>query len=186
MKKVNNGFTLIELLVVIAIIGLLSTFALISLDNSREKARDAKRIADVEQIQKALDLYYDAHGEYPISGNCNATIPNTYWCNSIESLSNGHWIRNGTTINLGEFLNKDPLDPLEKTSPSFVPYNGGGYYYFSWGYGGSGQWYQIVFGLEDYSNPLPQKDGVINCLGNFSHYGNNNDGLVTIGRDCQK
>ena len=61
----NKGFTLIELLVVIAIIGLLATLAVVSLTSAQEKARDTKRIADVKQIQTALELYYSDNGAYP-------------------------------------------------------------------------------------------------------------------------
>jgi len=66
MKHVNQkGFTLIELLVVIAIIGLLSTLAVVSLNNARERARDSKRISDVKQMQTALEMYYTECGMYP-------------------------------------------------------------------------------------------------------------------------
>jgi len=66
MKKTyKRGFTLIELLVVIAIIGILASIVLASLDSARKKGRDARRIADVKQIQLALELYYDANGVYP-------------------------------------------------------------------------------------------------------------------------
>ncbi|MEA3449798.1 MAG: type II secretion system protein [Patescibacteria group bacterium] len=64
--KNQKGFTLIELLVVIAIIGLLSTLAVVSLNNARQKARDAKRVADVRQIQTALELYFNEHNAYPL------------------------------------------------------------------------------------------------------------------------
>jgi len=64
MKK-NKGFTLIELLVVIAIIGLLSTLAVVALNSARAKARDAKRVADVKQVQTALELYYNDANGYP-------------------------------------------------------------------------------------------------------------------------
>ena len=67
--KANKGFTLIELLVVIAIIGMLSSVVLASLNSAREKARDAKRIADLREIEKALELYFDDNGEYPTYGD---------------------------------------------------------------------------------------------------------------------
>lgn len=70
MNKTKRGFTLIELLVVIAIIGILSSVVLASLNSARKKGRDARRIADLKQVQLALELYYDANGTYPaaISG----------------------------------------------------------------------------------------------------------------------
>jgi len=65
MKLKERGFTLIELLVVIAIIGILSSVVLASLNSARKKGRDARRIADVKQLQLALELYYDANSGYP-------------------------------------------------------------------------------------------------------------------------
>jgi general secretion pathway protein G len=64
MKK-QRGFTLIELLVVIAIIGLLSTLAVVALNNARQKSRDAKRVSDIKQVQTALELYYNDANSYP-------------------------------------------------------------------------------------------------------------------------
>jgi type II secretion system protein G len=61
----KKGFTLIELLVVIAIIGLLSTLAVVSLNNARQKSRDAKRVSDIKQIQTALELYFADQNAYP-------------------------------------------------------------------------------------------------------------------------
>ncbi len=180
----NKAFTLIELLVVIAIIGLLANLAIVALNNARKKARDAKRIADVHQLQTALDLYYDKYNTYIISGNCGATSPNGGWCNSVQSLSNGHWIRNGAT-DLSEFLARDPVDPKPASSPNWQPVGGGTYFYYSNGYGGSGQWYMIVFGLEYASNDLQSKDGVTACNGTHFDYGNGSNGIITLGRDCQ-
>lgn len=63
----NRGFTLIELLVVIAIIGILSSVVLASLNSARQKSRDARRVADIKQLQTALELYYDANSSvYPV------------------------------------------------------------------------------------------------------------------------
>ena len=65
MRRAEKGFTLIELLVVVAIIGLLSSIVLASLNTARAKARDARRLADMKQLQLALELYYDVNNQYP-------------------------------------------------------------------------------------------------------------------------
>ena len=72
--KAKSGFTLIELLVVIAIIGLLSTLAVVALNNAREKSRDAKRVSDIKQIQTALELYYNDANAYPATAAGLGTI----------------------------------------------------------------------------------------------------------------
>ena len=66
MFKNKKGFTLIELLVVIAIIGLLSTLAVVALTSARTKARDSKRVADMKQVQTAMELYYSGTNGYPL------------------------------------------------------------------------------------------------------------------------
>jgi len=81
MRQHKKGFTLIELLVVIAIIGLLSTLAVIALNNARQKSRDAKRVSDVKQLQSALELYYNDASGYPptatIEGDCLSYDPDS-------------------------------------------------------------------------------------------------------------
>lgn len=61
----DKGFTLIELLVVIAIIGLLASVVLVSLNSARQKSRDAKRVSDMNQLAKALELFYNDAAGYP-------------------------------------------------------------------------------------------------------------------------
>ena len=92
----RRGFTLIELLVVIAIIGILAAIVLASLDSARKKGRDADRISEINQLQKALALYYDANGQ---------TYPPT-----LDDLATQN------------FINPVPVDPSNQASFIYVPY----------------------------------------------------------------
>ncbi len=67
---------MIELLVVISIIGILSSFAMVSLNGARLKARDALRKGDMAQLRTALALYYDDNLHYPI---CDGLSWNPGW-----------------------------------------------------------------------------------------------------------
>jgi prepilin-type N-terminal cleavage/methylation domain-containing protein len=89
-RSTSGGFTLIELLVVIAIIGVLASIVLASLNSARQKSRDARRIADIKQLQLALELYYDAQTPpaYPVSSaTCDATTSR-----GLQVLSTGGYI----------------------------------------------------------------------------------------------
>jgi type II secretion system protein G len=60
-----RGFTLIELLVVMAILGILATVGLNSFRSSQLKSRDTRRRSDLEQVQRALEMYFNDYGSYP-------------------------------------------------------------------------------------------------------------------------
>jgi prepilin-type N-terminal cleavage/methylation domain-containing protein len=109
----QKGFTLIELLVVIAVIGLLASVVLVALNSSRVKARDAKRVADLNQIAKAAEFFYDSQGFYPY-----ATAGEPTW--------DGHWDDFGiclitgatapcgiATVNYRPVISRVPNDPLD-------------------------------------------------------------------------
>jgi len=119
IKKENLlGFTLVELLVVISIIGLLSSFAVVSLNTARAKARDALRKGDMAQIRTALNLYYDNNLRYPTSVDCDNFVadPAPYGATRDDVGANcyttvlGAALTGGTRPYLGS-IPKDPRNP---------------------------------------------------------------------------
>lgn len=64
-----RGFTLVELLLVISIISLLSAIVFTNLADTREKARDVRRVTDLKELQKSLELYLNDNGLYPTNLN---------------------------------------------------------------------------------------------------------------------
>lgn len=74
----KRGFTLIELLVVIAIIGMLASVVIASLNTTRQKGRDARRLADIRQLQVALELAYDSNNQYPATLSTSALVTPGY------------------------------------------------------------------------------------------------------------
>ena len=83
----KKGFTLIELLIVVAIIGLLSTLAVVALGSARVKARDSKRLADLKQLQTALELYYTDQNAYP-AGSAVTLGAGAYSCLNASGWQN--------------------------------------------------------------------------------------------------
>ena len=65
----SSGLTLIELLVVMVILGILATVGFGQYRTSQIKARDAQRKGDLDNIARALEMYYNDHESYPLSSN---------------------------------------------------------------------------------------------------------------------
>lgn len=70
MKK-SKAFTIIEIVVVIAIIGTLVSIVLFSLNNAKQKSRDAQRKNDLRRLETALEVYAsdNVEAKYPPSPN---------------------------------------------------------------------------------------------------------------------
>lgn len=110
------GFTLIELLVAISIIALLSSVVLASLSTARMKARDAKRISDLAQVQIALEMHMDDHGYYPGVHRYYAGICDSPPCWDAPLLMNSTSSADWAPLenDLSSYLKKFPMDPLNK------------------------------------------------------------------------
>lgn len=61
----KKGFTIIEALTLTVIIGLVAFVVAFLLTVLKERANDTKRVAEMNQIAKALELFYDKNAEYP-------------------------------------------------------------------------------------------------------------------------
>lgn len=158
----NRGFTLIELLVVVAIIGILSAVVLSSLNNARSKARDARRLQDIKQIQHALNLYWLDNGRYPVASG--AIAPNSGWVNSSDNSWN-------TLANLLlPHIKELPKDPIQSSDTAIWASSGQAYSYVSCN---SGLSYMLVYRLENAKGP----DNGTSYCGTTYRYGGN--GSVT-------
>ena len=115
--KNNKAFTLIELLVVIAIIGLLSTLAVVALNNARLKARDVKRKADIVQLSKALELYYAIYNAYPSEAACDSSRGSCSSCpcsGTDWQYTTASYI--GLSLRNAGLMQNLPIDPKNNTT----------------------------------------------------------------------
>jgi prepilin-type N-terminal cleavage/methylation domain-containing protein len=71
LERKNKGFSLIEIMVVISIIGILVSIVTMSFDSARKTSRDKARMAELKEVQLALELYKSQNGRYPAAG-CSA------------------------------------------------------------------------------------------------------------------
>jgi type II secretory pathway pseudopilin PulG len=116
MKKTiqsHRAFTLVELIVSIGIIVLITGIVVANLTSSRVKARDAKRISDVGQIQLALELYFDRCKQYPAFVKPNAGPGDPATITLTTDLNNG--CPDSPSITFGSYLSKLPTPPAGTT-----------------------------------------------------------------------
>jgi len=129
-QKLLSGFTLMELLVVIAIIGVLSTIVLVSLVSARVKARDAKRVADMDEIYTALNLFYDANGCLPITSGSSCAGAGAYSeanAGTWDYSSQGGFL---TFLQTSGVMPKVPVDPINNMTGDGSPAGTYAYKYY--------------------------------------------------------
>lgn len=146
-KRNLGGFTLIEILIVVAIIGILASTVLVGLRPAQMKGRDARRIADLRNVQTALELYFSKCGFYP--GDAEPTIP----CASEPGTGS-------SPINISEL--KTILSGSEIGVKS-IPNDPDTSRYYQ--YSSDGNEYVLAATLDDSSNPVLNDDFDNDVLG---------------------
>lgn len=109
----QQGFTLIELLVVIAIIGVLASVVLASVTQAKIRAENTATLEQVRQVQLALELYYQDHGNYPDTSNIDyGFTSNGVSTQGIVCATKAGCVFDGVTINhtLSSYLTAYNLD----------------------------------------------------------------------------
>jgi type II secretion system protein G len=137
--RTHSGFTLIELLVVIAIIGVLSSVVLASLNTAREKARDARRKADLHEIQLALEAYAADTGLYPNENACDSS--RGWGATACSTMTGSDWNHSSYiwTALVPNYISALPVDPTNNAS----------HYYY----------YEPNIGTKDYCLAVPLESG---------------------------
>ena len=106
----NVGFSLVELMVVISIIAILTTLLLVNFTNSRSRARDAQRKADLKQVKTALQLYFNDFQQFPPHHPSSNGKINTCGGNGCD------WGEEAFTVGGVIYMNLLPVDPINTTS----------------------------------------------------------------------
>ena len=90
----KKAFTIIELIVVVAILGVLATAIVLSVANTKPKARNAKRKADLDTVRMALIQYADENNDKVPAGNSVNEATTLAFQNLATPLKNGYYLEN--------------------------------------------------------------------------------------------
>lgn len=108
MKKSMSGFTLVELAIVIAVIAVLAIITITAYGGIQQRNRDTKRLTDMNNIVKAIDLYRGETGSYPATSStasANGCVGDGY---SYSWATDGTWL---SPLVSGDFIDSAPIPP---------------------------------------------------------------------------
>lgn len=135
MKNFKRGFTLVEMLIVIAIVSILVMFIVVSIRESQMRSRDARRIAEVNQIAKSILAYQSATGKLPALDpdasdylGCSASGINNWDTGNIHNPQTDKFLSALITDNITQEL------PKEKSNSIPTPVSGWPNFHCSYAY----------------------------------------------------
>ncbi len=102
----KKAFTLIEVLVVISIIVFLISIVTLSGSRARARARDARRVADLNTVRDALVLHLSLYGRYPDLAPCEYNISTA---EDLDCPQSTQWLQ---TLVDRKLLSAVPRDPI--------------------------------------------------------------------------
>jgi general secretion pathway protein G len=125
-RRQTGGFTLLELVIAMAIMAVLAVGLWSNFSTSIVKGRDSRRKQDMENISRAIELYYQDNNAYPLEADFNVL-----WGQPFVN----------ATDNTVIYMAKVPQDP---SSPSRT------YCYES---DGNGSYFRLLARLENANDP---------------------------------
>jgi general secretion pathway protein G len=132
LKNSESGFSLTELVLTMGIVSLTAGLASAKMNDVLPSARDAQRLANIHQVQTALNLFYADHGQYPLVKE--------------KELSQKNWQEMGKMLvsnDLRTYMPEVPNDPLNNEKYNFK-------------YQSDGQTFKISFETEDQNDESPR------------------------------
>ncbi len=84
----RSGFTIVELLVVIVIIAILAAVSIVAYNGVQTRAENTKTLSGLGQLGKALQLYKNDNGRYPLVKAPGTSSSFTFVCVSSSDPSN--------------------------------------------------------------------------------------------------
>ena len=173
-KLKQKGFTLIELLVTISIVAIIGSTIYAPFAQARKKARDSKRVQELQEIQSSLTQYSDSHGGcYPES-----KIKYSFFQSLSDSplvINDASYTLNKSYISL-DLYKKIDYKIIDNSGKAILPPQSSTYPYeymttYSAGCNGNMKWklsnqsvttiglynsYQLFVELESYNNALSE------------------------------
>lgn len=128
-KTASTGFTLVELLVVIAIVAILAAVVVLAINplELTRRARDTTRLADLENLQKAINLgLTDASGASAAFLCFGISTPCTGLSSTGTRSNNGSgWVKVNFTTLVAASLATLPADPTNNSTYHYTYYSDG-------------------------------------------------------------